>query len=87
MIAAKLNLIDQLVSRPIVDGVEMGDRKLSQWELQASYWFNPKTNAQIFVQYADRFDSYAFFNSEYGYHSAWLSLGIRSNLHAIYQDF
>jgi hypothetical protein len=87
MINAKLNLINQEVERPIIDGFETGDRSLSQWEIQASYWFNPKTNSQIFIQYADRIDTYTFMNQDFGYHSAWLSLGLRSNLHAIYQDF
>jgi hypothetical protein len=87
LLQGKLNLVDQKVSRPIIDGFETGDRQLAQWELQASYWFNPKTNSQIFLQYADRFDDYHFGLSSFGYHSAWLSLGLRSNLHAIYQDF
>lgn len=87
MMNAKLNLIHQKVNRPIIDGLEWGERNLSQWEIQASYWFNPKTNSQVFIQYVDRIDDYTFSNENNGYHSAWLSLGIRSNLHANYQDF
>ncbi|MFM7769298.1 MAG: hypothetical protein ACKO8Q_01940, partial [Bacteroidota bacterium] len=87
LVNGKLNLVDQLVQRPIIDGFENGKRQLSQWEIQASYWFNPKTNSQIFLQYADRIDKYEYSNSNFGYHSSWLSFGIRSNLHAIYQDF
>jgi len=62
-------------------------RQMHQVDLECGYWFNPKTNSEIVLTYTDRVDHRWGQWGVSSAHSSIVMVGLRTSLHALYQDF
>ena len=63
----------------------LSERKVSQWDVQAGLYLNPKTNFQLLLGCTDRLDS--GLAPVPNRHTSWFYFGFRTNLHNRYLDF
>lgn len=66
---------------------ESDRRQMHQVDLECGYWLNPKTNSEIILTYTDRIDHRWGLSSTTNSHSSIIMVGLRTSLHARYQDF